>query len=349
MVGIILMIVRKTPIGRRLKVTQSIFLGFCLCLLGFSAKALEEQNCFLNVAASSSPETTIAKIAEQCLQEKGNFTPKRILKEKASEQNNFVITPHHQNYILPFTHNDSQNQDPLESQGTYGEINSPLQHKEAKLQISFKVPLNEYDIFFPNDGFYIGFTMKSFWQVYNTKLSAPFRETNYRPEVFYQAPISSQALGGAWIARLGFEHESNGRSQLLSRSWNRVFVGVGFLKDRWALYLQPWYRLPEDTKEDDGDPNTPISPKGDDNPDIEDFLGHYEFLGVYNAQNYEFTNMVRHNFDTGKGSIELGVSFPLWGRLKGFVQYYNGYGESLIDYDHRVQRVGLGLLLTDLL
>lgn len=343
------MIVRKTLIGRRLKVTQSIFLGFCLCLLGFSAKALEEQNCFLNVAASSSPETTIAKIAEQCLQEKGNFTPKRILKEKASEQNNFVITPHHQNYILPFTHNDSQNQDPLESQGTYGEINSPLQHKEAKLQISFKVPLNEYDIFFPNDGFYIGFTMKSFWQVYNTKLSAPFRETNYRPEVFYQAPISSQALGGAWIARLGFEHESNGRSQLLSRSWNRVFVGVGFLKDRWALYLQPWYRLPEDTKEDDGDPNTPISPKGDDNPDIEDFLGHYEFLGVYNAQNYEFTNMVRHNFDTGKGSIELGVSFPLWGRLKGFVQYYNGYGESLIDYDHRVQRVGLGLLLTDLL
>ena len=344
-----MMIMKKMLIRRNVKMTQRFFLAFFLCFLGFSATALEEDDCFLNVAASSSPDTTIAQIADQCLKGKGNYTPTRILKEKASEQNSFVITPHHQNYILPFTHNDSPNQEPLESQGTYGGIDDPLQHKEAKLQVSFKVPLNEDDIFFPNDGVYLGFTMKSFWQVYNKKLSAPFRETNYRPEVFYQTPISSQALGGAWIGRIGFEHESNGRSQLLSRSWNRVFVGVGFLKDRWALYLQPWYRLPEDAKEDDGDPNTPLSPKGDDNPDIEDFLGHYEFLGVYNAQNYEFTNMIRHNFQTGKGSIELGVSFPLWGRLKGFVQYYNGYGESLIDYDHRVQRIGLGLLLTDLL
>tara|TARA_R110001592_G_scaffold238227_2_gene497762 strand:+ start:56884 stop:57882 length:999 start_codon:yes stop_codon:yes gene_type:complete len=330
-------------------VAQKYFLTICLVFVGLPANALEEEECFLKVAASSSPETTVAQIVEQCLTVKANLIPTRIIKEKLSEQNNFVITPHRQNYILPFTHNDSPNQRPLEQQGTYEGIDDPLQHKEAKLQISFKVPLNENDIIFPNDGVYLGFTMKSFWQVYNKKLSAPFRETNYRPEVFYQTPIPSQAMGGAWIGRLGFEHESNGRSQLLSRSWNRIFLGIGFQKDRWALYLQPWYRLPEDAKEDDGNPNTPISPKGDDNPDIEDFMGHYEFLGVYNAGNYELTNMIRHNFDTGKGSIELGVSFPLWGRLKGFVQYYNGYGESLIDYDHRVQRIGLGLLLTDLL
>ncbi len=332
-----------------MKITQQFSLSICLFTLAISAKALEEETCFLNLAASASPETTVAQINEQCSKEHGGLTPTRILKEKISEQNNFVITPHHQNYILPFTHNDSPNQQPLEQQGTYSGINSPLQHKEAKLQISFKVPLNEKDIFFPHDGVYMGFTIKSFWQVYNKKLSAPFRETNYRPEIFYQAPIPSQALGGSWIGRVGFEHESNGRSQLLSRSWNRLFLGVGFLKDRWALYLQPWYRLPEDAKEDDGDPNTPISPKGDDNPDIEDFMGHYEFLGVYNADSYELTNLIRHNFSTGKGSIEMGVSFPFMGRLRGFVQYYNGYGESLIDYNHRVQRIGLGLLLTDLL
>ena len=286
-----------------MKIANLYCLGICLFLTSLSVKALGEEECFLNLAASSSPETTIAQIKQQCLEDLGNLTPKRILKEKISEQNSFVITPHHQNYILPFTHNDSPNQGPLEAQGTYGDINNPLQHKEAKLQISFKVPLNEDDIFFPNDGVYLGFTMKSFWQVYNQKLSAPFRETNYRPEVFYQTPMSSTAFDGAWIARAGLEHESNGRSQLLSRSWNRVFVGVGFVKDRWALYLQPWYRLPEDAKEDDGDPNTPVSPKGDDNPDIEDFLGHYEFLGVYNAEKYEVTSMIRHNFETGKGSI----------------------------------------------
>jgi phospholipase A1 len=331
------------------KTVQKISLGLLILFQALIVQAFEEEACFLNLAASSNPETTIAQIAEQCLKEKGNFTPTRLLKEKASEQNNFVITPHHQNYILAATHNDSPNQEPYGAQGSYEGIDSPLQHKEAKLQISFKVPLNEEDIFFPNDGIYLGFTMKSFWQVYNKELSAPFRETNYRPEVFYQAPISSQMLGGAWIGRIGFEHESNGRSQFLSRSWNRAFLGLGFLKERWALYFQPWYRLPEDAKEDDGDPNAPISPKGDDNPDIQDFLGHFEFVGVYNADNYEITNMLRHNFATGKGSIELGLSFPLWGRLKGFVQYFDGYGESLIDYDHRVQRIGFGLLLTDLL
>lgn len=332
-----------------MKAALTIFLGIFLLSTPLEVQALEPEKCFLNLAASASPDTTIAEIREKCLSNQGSLTPRRILKEKISEQNKFVITPHRQNYILPFSHNDSPNQEPLELQGTYGNLNDPVQHKEAKLQISFKVPLNEKDIFFSNDGLYLGFTMKSFWQVYNKQLSAPFRETNYRPEVFYQAPIPSQALGGAWVGRLGFEHESNGRSQFLSRSWNRVFVGIGFLKDRWALYLQPWYRLPEDAKKDDGDPNTPIEPRGDDNPDIEDFLGHYEFLSVYNADDYELTNMVRHNFQTGKGSVEIGVSFPLWGRLKGFVQYYNGYGESLIDYDHRVQRLGLGLLLTDLL
>jgi len=331
------------------KTAYAHYFAFCFLLLSLSANALEEEECFLNLSASSSPETTLAEIRNQCLNQQGNYTPTRILKEKVSEQNNFVITPHHQNYILPFTHNDSPNQAPYEQQDLYDGISNPIQHKEAKLQISFKVPLNEDDLFFPNDGVYLGFTMKSFWQVYNQKLSAPFRETNYRPELFYQAPISSQALGGSWIGRVGFEHESNGRSEFLSRSWNRVYIGVGFLKDRWALYLQPWYRIPEDPKEDDGDPNTPISPKGDDNPDIEDFLGHYEFVSVYNANKYEITSTIRHNFETGKGSIEAGFSFPLWGRLKGFVQYFNGYGESLIDYDHHVQRVGVGLLLTDLL
>lgn len=315
----------------------------------FSVQALETTECFLNLSASAKPDTTVSEIAQRCLKKQDNLTPRRILKEKISEQNNFVITPHHQNYILPFTHLDSPNHNPLRNQGNYGDIDNPLQYKEAKLQISFKVPLNENDIFYPNDGVYLGFTMKSFWQVYNEEISAPFRETNYRPEIFYQAPVSSTLMGGAWVGRIGLEHESNGRSQYLSRSWNRVFLGIGFQKDRWAIYLQPWYRLPEDKKKDDNNPATPPPPKGDDNPDIEDFLGHYELWAVYNAEGYELTNMVRHNFDTGNGSVELGISFPLWGRLKGFVQYYNGYGESLIDYDHSIQRIGVGLLLTDLL
>jgi phospholipase A1 len=58
---------------------------------------------------------------------------------------------------------------------------------------------------------------------------------------------------------------------------------------------------------------------------------------------------LRRNFDEGHGAHELGVSFPLWGRLRGYFQYFEGYGESLIDYDHKSRRVGVGVLLTDIL
>ena len=84
-------------------------------------------------------------------------------------------------------------------------------------------------------------------------------------------------------------------------------------------------------------------------PDIDDYLGHYEITGVMDWWRYKLSSSVRYNFDTGYGSAETGFSFPMWGRLRGFIQFFEGYGESLIDYDHRVQRIGLGILLTDLL
>ena len=307
-------------------------------------------DCFLNTAASVPTTTTIEEVSQYCSQQaRKPLVPRRIIKERITENNDFVITPHAQNYILAFTHNSNPNQQPYEDQDVYPDLAHPVQHKSAKLQLSIKVPITHRDILFENDGVYFGFTLKSLWQVYNHALSAPFRETNYRPEVFYQTPISSELLGGTWFARVGFEHESNGQHQLLSRSWNRVFMGIGFQKDNWALYLQPWYRLPEDKKKDDLNPLSPPPPKGDDNPDITDYLGHYELTALIDWDRYIFSSKIRYNFETGYGSAETGFSFPLWGRLKGFVQYYDGYGESLIDYNHRSQRIGLGILLTDLL
>jgi len=331
----------------RLRIKITLIFALLYTPLSYSS---EFENCFKNYAVSLPPETTIKDITDRCNSDLANpLTPSRLTKEKASQNNDFVITPHKQNYILPFTHNDKPNQKPWANQQSYPGIDKPVQHSEAKLQISLKVPLNYDDLFLPNDGLYFGFTLKSFWQVYNDDVSAPFRDTNYRPEMFYQAPLPYKKWGGTFITRLGFEHESNGRSQYLSRSWNRVYVGLGFQKDNWLVYAQPWYRLPEDEKENDGDPDTPPPPEGDDNPNIDDFLGHYELHAVYSYENYELSTMARQNFSSGKGAIETNFSFPLWGRLKGMVQFYNGYGESLIDYDHRVQRIGVGILLTDLL
>ena len=325
---------------------------YLLVLSLYSGSTLADafDDCLLEGVKDAGDDVLLMTLKENCerLRNTDVEIPNRFIEEKNTEDNPFVLTPHRQNYILPITYMADPNQAPY-NKGVYPGHSDPLKNAEAKLQLSIKVPLSYSKIFTDNDAIYFGFTLKSFWQLYNKDISAPFRETNYRPEVFYEATFPSQVLGGTIVTRFGFEHESNGRSQILSRSWNRVYAGLGFVKEDWGVYIQPWYRIPEDEKEDDGDPTTPPASKGDDNPDIEDYMGHYELHGVYAYKKLEFSGMGRYNFIKGNGAVEVGMSFPLWGRLKGYVQYFNGYGESLIDYNYRIERVGLGFLLTDIL
>ena len=325
-----------------------LLLTISLCSTGAFADAVDD--CILEGVKDAGEEALLITLKENCerLDNKEVEIPKRFIEEKNTEDNPFVLTPHRQNYVLPFTHMTDPNQDPYK-QNVYPGKEDPMQNAEAKLQLSLKVPLTYSKLFTENDAIHFGFTLKSFWQVYNHGISSPFRETNYRPEVFYEATFPYKTWGGTIITRLGLEHESNGRTQILSRSWNRVYAGLGFAKNDWSVYVQPWYRIPEDKKVDDGDPSTPLPAKGDDNPDIEDYLGNYELHGAYSYKNIEFSGMSRYNFKEGNGALELGMSFPLWGRLKGYVQYYNGYGESLIDYNYQVERIGIGFLLTDIL
>lgn len=305
------------------------------------------EDCLQERAATADDAQTIEQVRTQCsaLAASGKTLPKKLVETRKEQANPYVIAALRQNYILPYTYNSHPQQVPNAAPGD----DDLIQHEEMKLQISLRAPLTYTDLLTTNDGIYFGFTLKSFWQFYNDEISAPFRETNYRPEVFYQAPLLLALGDGAWIWRLGLEHESNGRSQTFSRSWNRVYTMFGYLDDRWGVSLQPWYRLPEDDKEDDGDPLTPPPAEGDDNPDIEDFMGHYELTGAYRWNDIEFSALLRRNFDEGRGAHEFGISFPLWGRLRGYFQYFEGYGESLIDYDHKNQRIGVGVLLTDML
>ncbi len=80
---------------------------------------------------------------------------------------------------------------------------------------------------------------------------------------------------------------------------------------------------------------------------ISDYMGYFESMMVYKWENYEFSAKGRENFATHNGAIEIGITFPLSGKLKGYFQYFNGYGESLIDYNHLQERFGLGIALND--
>ena len=143
--------------------------------------------------------------------------------------------------------------------------------------------------------FYFAYTQMSFWQAYDHHHSAPFRETNYNPELFYRTkrhPFQSGFVG----VDIGFEHESNGQIPPVSRSWNLLYVSPHYLKDNLLVYLKLRYRIPESDKEY---PNAAV---GDDNPDITSYLGHND-LHIY----YRFwTDHAMHL--TVRGSIRTGQS-----------------------------------------
>jgi len=115
-------------------------------------------------------------------------------------------------------------------------------------------------------------------------------------------------------------------------------------KDNFVMTLQPWYRIPEDKKRNPDDPN------GDDNPDIEKYLGNFELRGIYQVEHGQTISlMLRNNLRSdNKGALEAAYSFPIGGtKLKGYLKYFNGYGESLIDYNHHTQSFGVGFLISD--
>ncbi|RLT99288.1 MAG: phospholipase [Ketobacter sp.] len=337
-------------------------LGWVLVLIsttGFSAETVPDQvqpaadkdqavrDCMHQAMEDADITLTLGELEENCRIQLGEIPEpeysaarERMAMEQRTKWNPFVITPHNANYILPYSYVNEPNQ------GPYDEVypGERIDNAEAKLQISLKVPINEDDLLVENDAIYFAFTLKAFWQVYNHDISAPFRETNYRPEIYYLMPITSNLVEADTALAVGIEHESNGRSQILSRSWNRVFLNYYYARDNYLISFRPWYRIPEKEKQD------PMDARGDDNPNIHQYMGYFELMGTWEQNDYEFSLMIRNNLNKPNyGAVQLDASFPIWGRLRGVIQYFNGYGESLIDYNHRNERLGVGILLTDML
>ena len=259
--------------------------------------------------------------------------------ERKSSFDPYIITPHKMTYFLPISYTNNINKEAYQGEGDFAE---KLNNLEAKFQISLKVPLTRSDLFTTGDSLAFGFTLQSWWQLYNHDLSRPFRETNYQPEIFYITPLDWQPAGGSTNLTVGFEHQSNGRTQMISRSWNRLYATLTFAKDNYAVSLRPWWRIPE------GDKVTTPEESGNDNPDITDYMGHFELIGAYKWNELEFAFTGRRNFSENKGGMEIGMTFPLAYKLKGYVQYAQGYGESLIDYNHYQKRIGIGIALTEI-
>ena len=104
-----------------------------------------------------------------------------------------------------------------------------------------------------------------------------------------------------------------------------------------SIMLRPWWRVPETFKDDN-------------NPDILDYVGRGEMQVVHSWNSQEFALTLRHTLrfgDNNRGSARLSWSFPISGSLRGYVEAFSGYGESLIDYNHNATYLGVGLSLLD--
>lgn len=277
------------------------------------------------------PEIIIAESEETALE-------RRIRREDSSTGNLWTIMPHRRNYILLANHNfSSMNTAPWEE---YAGEPVDLNNTEVKFQISFKFMMWE-NLFKKrtNGDLFFAYTQLAMWQLYNKDISSPFRDTNYEPEFFLFFDNDWEIFGFKNRGNaIGLAHQSNGRVEPISRSWNRLYASFIFEKGNFASSLKVWWRIPEDAEDDN-------------NPDIDDYMGNFELRSAYVWEKHTLGLKWRNNldFDENRGAIELSWSFPLWGtdRIKGYVQYFNGYGQSLIDYNTSASTLGVGFLLTD--
>lgn len=253
----------------------------------------------------------------------------RLALEWETYDNPFAITPHRPTYILPLAYTDNPHNAP------YTGLPLEVEQNEIKMQFSFKVPLAR-NMIFGHGMLSFGYTQQSFWQAYNGNYSSPFRENNYEPELLLSFH-SDYALGDfhGRLITLSLNHQSNGRSEPLSRSWNRVMLDFVLEHDNTYMSLKPWWRVPE-------------FDSGDDNPDIGDYMGNFEFRVLRKFQAHSVGMMLRNNLHSdNRGAVQLDYTFPLNKRLRGYLQLFNGHGESLIDYNHYGRSIGVGVMLTD--
>ncbi len=197
------------------------------------------------------------------------------------------------------------------------------------------------------DSLWFGYTQQSYWQLFSGGLSRPFRSTDHEPEVMYVYP-SDFNLPGGWRLRysgMGVVHQSNGQSLPYSRSWNRVYLMAGAEHGReLQVTARAWARLPEDATKDD-------------NPGISDYIGRGEVTGQWSPDRNNTVSMtLRHSLrslDRGSVRLEwlrtLGSGGPTGAQsgLRLHAQLFNGYGDSLIDYNRRRTVLSLGLSLVD--
>ena len=214
----------------------------------------------------------------------------------------------------------------------------------AKFQFSFQYQILANEGYLARKfpflkGICFAYTQRSLWDI--TSNSSPFYDTSYMPEFFYAITSTStkRFLGFRFLgAQAGYGHESNGRGGPESRSMNKLFARAAFVlgnPDDWRLIVSPkvWAYVADMSE----------------NPDLNDYRGYGELtLTCGKNNNLNVSVFLRAGQSLRYGAMQVDVTYPVDVLYKNFaafflVQYWNGYGESLLNYNKRTQTVRFGI------
>ena len=295
--------------------------------------------------------------SEYALSNMERSTPEthELYRRTSSKNGFFGLEAHNKNFFLPISYGKDK---PPRVSNTYpmGDPSNPEEtmhekNMEVEFQFSLKTQLL-YNTIGLHEYVFAAYTQKAWWQAYSE--SAPFREMNYEPEIYMYIPAERNFENsiGLHALKVGFVHESNGHDGYQSRSWNRVYLTGVWQWDNLFVSTRAWYRISEDDKPDgyfDGTSPGGLEPnaKGDDNPDIYNYLGYGDIKVDYLYGKNQFGLLLRNNlrFDSeNKGAVEFNWMYPIANSKNTFwyVKMFHGYGESLIDYNREVTKGSVG-------
>ena len=241
------------------------------------------------------------------------------------------------NYVLPLHVTSRINRSPQSPSQDAVELPN-YKREEAKFQLSLRTKLVQ-DLLLPGADLWGAYTQQAFWQIWNGKDSKPFRNSDYEPELIYivPTPASVGKLPFDWkwrYTQLGLAHQSNGQSDPLSRSWNRINLAAGFERGDWSLIARFMRRLKEDAA-------------NDNNPDLVTYRGRAEFQLNWAHGKQTAQLLYRSTLKDAKyGAVQFEWTYPVFSQqpngLRWYLQIFRGYGETLTDYNFRQTSVGAG-------
>lgn len=203
-------------------------------------------------------------------------------------------------------------------------------NSDVKFQISISQRLTKSKL--PFDSYlFIQYTQKAFWDVFRESL--PMRDLNFNPGIGLGHVIirHDKYIGKAYLM---LEHESNGKDSISSRSWNKITFSCALvLNDNWETQFKTWIPIID----------------GENNKDILKYNGIFQFAVNYRTCNKRLQigalitqRKAWFGFNT---QLELSYKFNKRENQFFFIQYYNGYGENLLEYNQYKNMLRVGFVI----